>query len=176
MRCAKCGHSPETQDHVFECADHPAVEECFRTRFRAFESEEDTNTDLGPLRPWRWLGMLQGRVHPEWEIVIPRIQERIASTMKIIEHLLRASLESWYLAIWLPRCQRTVEQEQSQGLSQGAKLRRMRATTRHRADAPASPTPKLPRSFPHSKSEWMEAYSRFLSLLMRGIPPDDGPS
>jgi hypothetical protein len=169
VKCAKCGHTPETQEHIFDCADHEAVKECFKARFSAFESDCGTNTNADPITPWRWLGVLQGRVHPEWEIMVPRLlTSAAASTMKTMEHLLRASLEAWYQAIWLPRCQRTIEQEQSQGLFQGTKLRRMQTAPRNRANAPESPVPKLPRSFLHSKSERMEAYRRFLYQLMHG--------
>ena len=93
---------------------------------------------------------------------------RAASPAATIQQLLRASLEAWYTAIWLPRCQRTIEQEQRQGLHQGAKLRRMRAPRGSVADAPPSPTPKLPPSFIGPASGRREAHSRFMSLLMHG--------
>jgi len=122
------------------------------------------------LWPWGSLGLLQGRVHPHWKSVIQMLQhgqQNLTTTKAVIRQLLRASLETWYHAIWLPRCQRTIEQEQSQGLYQGAKLRRMRAANSRGTNAPPSPTPNLPRSFifgPERKA----AYGRFLLQLMRG--------
>src|SRR5215467_6940987 len=86
------------------------------------------------LRPWASLGWLQGRVHPRWEIDIAALlQDRgkqggsRAATAATIRHLLRASLHVWYTSVWLPRCQRTTEQERREGLRQGTKIRRMQA-------------------------------------------------
>jgi len=144
FQCAKCGHSPETQEHVHECADHAAVRSQFAGSFRMLQPEETAPYNIGGLRPWATLGQLQGRIHPDWEAAIPTLPTcpsrctRTASTAATIQQLLRASLEAWYLVIWLPRCQRTIEQEQRSGLHQGAKLRRMRAPRHSVADAPPS--------------------------------------
>lgn len=86
----------------------------------------------------------------------------------VIQRLLHASLETWYHAIWLPRCQRTISQERSQGLHQGAKLRRMRARQRGRARAAASPTVKLPGSFIGTNKERMHEHHRFMDRWMHG--------
>src|SRR5262245_28578387 len=70
----------------------------------------------------------QGRVHPSWERMIPTLQQgrrNTISTAAVIKQILYASIETWYHAIWLPRCKLTIEQERSQGLYQSAKLRRM---------------------------------------------------
>jgi hypothetical protein len=70
-------------------------------------------------------------------------------------------LETWHHAIWLPRWQRAMWQEQSQGPSQGAKLGRMLSvlsahhhrTNAHQNGPPSpiplthSPTPTLPPTF-----------------------------
>jgi RNase H len=166
-QCAKCNHPEETQEHLYECADHMAVEEWFIARFSRLESREDIQTTMRTLRPWESLGWLQGRVHPEWEHRISMLhQDR--GTSSVIRHLLRASLETWYHAIWLPRCQRTIAQEKSQGLPQGAKRRRMRAAHRPRTDAPASPTPNLPRSFIDSSKDRTDEYGRFMLQWMQG--------
>ena len=94
-------------------------------------------------------------------------ETRTATTVATIQQLLRASIETWYDAIWLPRCQRTIEQERSQGLYQGAKLRRMRAPSHHRTNAPPSP-PNLPTSFIELEADRREAHYRFVFQLMRG--------
>jgi hypothetical protein len=169
--CAKCHQPDETQEHIYECADHSEVEECFRAKFRALQPRGTALMDTRPLGPWNSLGRLQGRIHPRWEPEIMAIQgdeARTAATTATIQQLLRASTETWYEAIWLPRCQRTTEQERSQGLYQGAKLRRMRAPTRDRANAPPSPTPNLPPSFLDSMTDRREAYHSFLFQLMHG--------
>jgi hypothetical protein len=93
-----------------------------------FQLRETVPIDISALRPWNWLGLLQGRVHPSWKSMIPTLQQgmqRTALTAAVIQQLLRASLETWYHTIWQPRCKRTVEQEQNQGLYQGTKIRRM---------------------------------------------------
>ena len=54
----------ETQEHLFDCADHAATHECFRERHRALQQGLDTWIDTGALRPWESLGWLQGRVDP----------------------------------------------------------------------------------------------------------------
>ena len=150
---AKCGNEWETQEHIYDCADHSAAEECFGDKYLALQPRDHMLVDMRPLQPWNsldWLGLLQGRVHPYWETAIPMLRHgrrRAPTTPSLIRQLLRASLETWYHSIWLPQCQRTISQEQSQGLSQGAKLRRMRATSRYRTNAPRSPTPTLPSSF-----------------------------
>ena len=169
-RCAKCGDEWETQDHIYECADHRAVEECFEAKYRALQPREDRRMVAGALRPWTSMGWLQGRIHPHWKTTIPMLRHgrRLESTAAVIRQLLRACLETWYHAIWLPRCQRTIEQERTQGLNQGAKLRRMRATHRTRTDAPPSPTPDLPPSFIDSIQDRSDSYHRFLSHLMHG--------
>jgi hypothetical protein len=169
--CAKCNQTDETQEHIYECADHAEVEEVFGAKFQALKPRETSLMDTGTLRPWNSLGWLQGRVHPSWETEITAIQHgrtRIATTTAVIQQLLRASLETWYHAIWLPRCQRTTEQERSQGLHRGAKIRRMRAPNQDRTNAPPSPTPKLFPSFINSISDRREAYHDFLSQLMHG--------
>ena len=91
-----------------------------------------------------------------------------AATAATIKHLLRASLETWYDAVWLPRCQRTIEQERSTGLHQATKIRQMRTAHGHIPRVQPSPTPNLPRSFIHSAPDRLAAYSRFLFRLMRG--------
>ena len=170
-RCAKCGQTEETQEHIYDCADHSETEERFRAEYQALQSTEITPMDTRLLGPWRSLGWLQGRAHPRWASMIPMIQHGrpgTATTPAVICQLLRASLATWHHAIWLPRCERTILQERSHGLYQGAKLRRMRAPTSNRTAAPPSPTPNLPRSF-ISGPERTAAYHRFLSLLMHGI-------
>jgi hypothetical protein len=169
--CAKCNQTDETQEHIYECADHEEVEECFGAKFQALQSRGTSLMDTRTLRPWISMGHLQGRIDPRWKIEIPLIQfgeTRAASTTTVILQLLRASLETWYHAIWLPRCQRTIEQERRHGLHQGAKLRRMRAPTHNRTNAPSSPTPDLPRSFIDSMVDRRKAYHRSLSQLMHG--------
>jgi hypothetical protein len=166
--CAKCKQTTETPEHMFECADRTEIEACFRDRSRSLQPRETEPIDISALRPWDLLGLLQGRVHPSWKSMIPMLQQgmhRTASTAAVIQQLLRASLETWYHAIWLPRCKRTIEQEQSQGLYQGTKIRRMRTESRSGMHATPSPTPNLPRSFP-TGPERKEAYNRFISQLM----------
>jgi hypothetical protein len=41
----------ETQEHLYECADHMAVEEWFQARFRLLEPREDMQIDPRMLRP-----------------------------------------------------------------------------------------------------------------------------
>jgi hypothetical protein len=124
----------------------------FRDRYRPLQPRETEPIDISALRPRDWLGLLQGRVHPSWKSMTPTLQQgmqRTASTTAVIQQLLRASLETWYHAIWLPRCKRIIEQEQSQELYQGTKIRRMRAESRSGMHATPSPTPNPPpRSFP----------------------------
>src|SRR3954452_21776013 len=100
------------------------------------------------LRPWISLGWLQGRAHLQWEIIISMLQQGqgTTSTVATIILLLCISLETWYEAVWLPRCQRIIGQERRLGLYQGTKLRRMREENRSRTNAQPSPTPDLPRS------------------------------
>jgi len=97
-QCAKCGQLWETQEHLYECADHAATEECFRERFRTLQQGEDTRIDPEPLGPWRSLGLLQGRVDPGWETAIPQLQRgarrTATATAARIQDLLRASLET----------------------------------------------------------------------------------
>ena len=134
----------ETQEHLFDCADHAATHECFRERHRTLQQGPDTWIDTGALRPWTSLGWLQGRVDPRWETMIARLQHgarRRASPETVMQELLCASLETWYHAIWLPRCQRTISQERDQGLHQGAKLGWMRASRDHTSASPTSPSP-----------------------------------
>ena len=202
IRCAKCGHTPETQEHVYVCADHAEVERHFRDSYMTLYSltqPDKEPTPLSPrdafqLRPWASLGWLQGRVHPRWETDIPallqsrdlpRNQPRSrprsrprnrpcresggqAATAATIKLLLRASIQAWYIAVWLPRCQRTIEQERSLGLHQGTKIQRMRTARGRVARTRPSPTPNLPRSFIHSAPDRLIAYSRFLFRLMCG--------
>ena len=202
IQCAKCGHTPETQEHVYACADHAEVERHFRDSYGSLYSTiqpDKEPTPLSPqdafeLRPWASLGWLQGRVHPRWEIDIPTLlqsrdrphnQPRSrphsrsrnrphrenggrAETAATIKLLLRASLETWYAAVWLPRCQRTIERERNSGLHQGTKIKRMRTARGRVAPTQSSPTPKLLRSFIYSASERLIAHSRFLFRLMHG--------
>src|SRR4051812_18837850 len=63
------------------------------------------------------------------------------STATTIIHLLCASPETWYEVVYLPRCQRSINQERRLGLHQGTKLRRMREENRSRMNAHPSPTP-----------------------------------
>jgi ribonuclease HI len=170
-KCAKCGDEWETQEHIYDCADHSAAEECFGDKYLALQPRDHTLVDMRSLQPWNSLGLLQGRVHPGWKTAIPMLRHgmrKAPTTPSLIRQLLRASLETWYHAIWLPRCQRTISQERSQGLSQGAKLRRMRATSRYRTNAPRSPTPTLPPSFLDRIKDREAFYRRFLSQLMHG--------
>jgi exonuclease III/ribonuclease HI len=201
-QCAKCGHTPETQEHVYACADHAEAERHFRDSYAALFSTVQPDkepTPLSPqdafqLRPWTSLGWLQGRVHPGWETDIPallqsrdrprnqprsRSRSRLgnwfygenggrAVTAATIKPLLRASLETGYVAVWLPRCQRTTERERNSGLHQGTKIKRMRAGRGRVAPTQPSPTPNLPRSFIHSASDRSTAHSRFLFRLMHG--------
>src|SRR6516165_9032843 len=83
-------------------------------------------------------------------------ETRTATTVATIQQLLRASIETWYDAIWLPRCQRAIEQERSQGIYQGAKLHRMRAPSHDRTNAPPSPTP----TYPPALSNWRQTGER----------------
>lgn len=190
VRCAKCGHTPETQDHILECADPAAVQAAFTSAYIGLQHKRDPPLTLGESIMLRcrlgWfasLDGLHGRVDPRWAAAIPRIQQwrldprgsgrRITDTAATItKWLLRAALEAWYTATWLPRCKRTIEQEQSAGLSQATKIRRMRARTQTAQHGPArsqpSPTPNLPRSFPQTAEERRASHGRFLSLLMHG--------
>jgi hypothetical protein len=148
------------------------VERWFRDSYKKLQQEDTIPMDTSRLRPWAELGRLQGRVHPDWEAAITTFQlttwGKKATTAATIQQLLRASLEAWYQAIWLPRCQRTTERERNEGLHQGAKLRRMRAARRVAVDAPPSPTPTLPDSYIHTVSDRRDAHCRFLSMLMHG--------
>jgi len=169
--CAKCHQPDETQEHIHECADHSEVVECFGAKFRSLQPAETSPLDTRPLRPWNLLGRLQGRIHPLWETTISAMQAgktRTATTAATIQQLLRASIETWYDAIWLPRCQRTIEQERTQGIYQGAKLRRMRAQRRDCTNALPSPTPNLPPSFIKHETDRREAYHRLIFQLMHG--------
>jgi len=201
-QCAKCGHTPETQEHVYACADHAEAERHFRDSYTTLYSTVQPDkepTPLSPqdafqLRPWASLGWLQGHVHPRWETDTPallqsrdrpRNQPRSrprsrphnrpykengdrATTAATIKLLLRASLETGYVAVWLPRCQRTIERERNSGLHQGIKIKRMRAGRGRVAPTQPSPTPKLPRSFIQSAFDRLIAHSRFLFRLMHG--------
>ena len=170
-RCAKCGEQQETQEHIFACADHAAAEECFRAKYLMIQPKEEERIDVDTIQPWNWLGCLQGRVDPRWKTVIPMLQHgrgRVESTASVIQQLLRAALETAYHAIWLPRCQRTIEQERSQGLSQSTKLRRMRIGRQHSMDAPESPTPNFPPSFLKTPTDRREAHHLFMDHLMCG--------
>ena len=129
----------------------------------------DTPINIDSLRPWMSLGLLQGRVHPQWEIIIPTLQQEQGTTptAATIILLLHTSLETWYEAVWLPRCQRTIDQERRLGLHQSTKLRRMREENRSRMNAHPSPTPNLPHS-QLSGQERGTAYDQFNSELMNG--------
>jgi hypothetical protein len=167
-QCAKCGQMEETQEHIYACADHSAVEEYFRNKYEELRIN-DTPINIDALRPWISLGWMQGRVHPQWEIIIPMIQQGQGTTPTVatIILLLRTSLETWYEAVWLPRCQRTIEQERRLGLHQGTKIRRMREENRSRTNEHPSPTPNLPRS-QLLDQERRTAYDQFNSELMNG--------
>ena len=161
----------ETQEHLFDCADHAATHECFRERHRTLQQGPDTWIDTGALRPWTSLGWLQGHVDPYWETVIAWLQHgarRRAPSETVMQELLCASLETWYHAIWLPRCQRTTSQERDQGLHQGAKLGWMRAATQDGTHAPPLPTPSLPPSSLHSSEDRRNAHHRIISQRTRG--------
>jgi ribonuclease HI len=172
-RCAKCGEPDETQEHIFACADHAAVEVYFRAKYLTLQPDPAKRIDIGTLQPWTWMGCLQGRVDPRWENTIPMLQQergRVESTTAVTQHLLRTALETTYHAIWLPRCQRAIEQERSQGLTQSAKLRRMRAGRQNRGNAHPSPNPmpSLPPSFPDSFASLLSANSRYIHRLFGG--------
>jgi hypothetical protein len=170
-KCAKCGDEWETQEHIYDCADRAEIEECFEAKYLALQSVEDLEINTSTLQPWNSLGWLQGRVGPDWKTAISMLQNgrrRAATTAAVIRRLLRASLETWYHGIWLPRCQRTISQERSQGLSQGTKLRRMRAASRNHTPAISSPTSTLPQSFIGSIKDRKPVYHRFLYRLMHG--------
>jgi hypothetical protein len=110
--CAKCKQTTETTEHMFECADCAEIEACFRDRYRSSQPSETEPIDISALGLWDWLGLLQGRVHPSWKSMIPTLKQgmqRTASTAAVIQQLLCASLETWYHAIWLPRCKWTIE-------------------------------------------------------------------
>jgi ribonuclease HI/exonuclease III len=86
-QCAKCRQPEETQDHLYECADHAATEECFGERHRTIQQGEHTWIDPAPLSPWRSLGLLQGRVDPGWETAIPQLRRgtrRTAAVIKVV--------------------------------------------------------------------------------------------
>jgi len=107
VQCAKCKQPGETQEHLYECADHMAVKETFQARYCMIESSEEGNTqnDMRTLAPWNSMGWLQGRVHPQWNQPIAILRQGRRRTVKasiVIQRLLRASLETWYHAIWLP--------------------------------------------------------------------------
>ena len=159
----------ETQEHIYECADHSAVEECFRNKYEELRIN-DAPINIDSLRPWMSLGWLQGRVHLQWEIIIPMLQQGqgTTSTAATIILLLRTALETGYEAVWLSRCQRTIDQEWRLGLYQGTKIRRMREEENcSRMNAHPSPTPNLPRS-QLSGQERRTAYDQFNSELMDG--------
>ena len=72
--CAKCHQPNETQEHIYECADHSEVTECFGAKFRSLQPAETSPLDTRLLRPWNSLGWLQGRIHPFWETTISAMQ------------------------------------------------------------------------------------------------------
>ena len=169
--CARCKQAPETTEHMVECADPAETEAWFKYNYRALQPRGTELVDVDVLRPWDTLGLLQGRVHPDWKRKITELRQsrqRVLSTASIVKQTLYASLETWYYAIWLPRCKLTIRQERDQGLYQGTKIRwmRMRARSRRTGETP-SPTPNLPRSF-LTGAERRDAYHRFLSQLMSG--------
>ena len=170
-RCAKCGCDQETQEHIFDCADHSAAKEYFGRKYQEFQPENHTLVDPSQLHPWDLLGLLQGRADPRWEQVVPHLrhgENNPLSTSSIVKQLLRASLETWYHAIWIPRCQRTIEQERGHGLTQATKIRRMRVAARGHTHTRPSPTPSLPSSFIEKTDDRKILYCRFLSRLMHG--------
>ena len=179
VRCAKCGHTPETQDHVYQCADHAAVEAQFIESYRALLPM--SNPPVDPPNPRRLgsfalLDGLHGRVDPRWADAIPGLQQRrytrqgwvTDSAKTVTKWLLRAALSAWYTAAWLPRCERTIEQEQSEGLRQATKIRWMRAARRGTPRSQPSPTHNPPRSFPQTAPERLAAHHRSLFRLMHG--------
>ena len=97
-RCVKCGDEWETQDHIYECADHLAVVECFEVKYRVVQPRVDRRMVAGALRPWTSMGWLQGRTNPQWKAMIPMLRHgrRLESTAAVIRQLLRACLETWY--------------------------------------------------------------------------------
>jgi len=50
-QCAKCGQMEETQEHIYACADHSAVEECFKIKYEALWSKKTTSISIRTLRP-----------------------------------------------------------------------------------------------------------------------------
>ena len=167
VQCAKCGHTPETPEHMAECADRAEVEAQFKKSIKDLQPSDAPPADLCSLRPWTSLGGLQGGVQPLWETAIPALRQVAqlgalpggrgpVSTAENIQMLLRASLDTWYRAIWLPRCRRTIERERQAGLHHATKLRRMRsarrATPGGRVTAPPPPSPPPPhRPPPHPR-------------------------
>ena len=92
---AKCGNEWETQEHIYDCADHSATEECFGDKYLALQPRDHTLVDMRGLQPWNSLSLLQGRVHPYWETAIPMVRHgrrRAPTTPPLIRQLLRASL------------------------------------------------------------------------------------
>jgi hypothetical protein len=70
--CAKYKQTTETPEHIFECADRTEIEAYFRDRYRPLQPRETEPIDISALRPWDWLGLLQGRVHPSWKSMTRR--------------------------------------------------------------------------------------------------------
>jgi hypothetical protein len=66
VRCAKYGHTPETPEHILECADRAEVEAHFRTTVDAIQPRDTPPTDVrlrccgrihavSALRPGGWM-------------------------------------------------------------------------------------------------------------------------
>jgi len=51
IQCAKCGHTPETQEHVYACADHAAAESRFRDTYTTLYSTIQPDEEPVPLSP-----------------------------------------------------------------------------------------------------------------------------
>ena len=62
VQCAKCGHTPETPEHMLECAVRAEVEAHFRTTVDTLQPSGTPPTDVCLMEPWTLLGELQGRV------------------------------------------------------------------------------------------------------------------
>ena len=62
--CANCHQPDETQEHIYECADHSEVEECFGAKFRSLQPAETSPLDTRPLRPWNSLVVPAARTRP----------------------------------------------------------------------------------------------------------------
>ena len=120
-------------DHALECGPSHVDVELIGADDKDFESAPNNNADPISANTKRG-SATAGPVNILAE----------STTAAVIQELFRVSLETWYHAIWLPRCERTIAQERSQGLHQDAKVCRMQAPTHARMHASSSSTTKLP--------------------------------